>query len=320
MRVLVTGVAGFIGSHTAEALLARGDDVVGVDLPVTSAGAGDRCNLTGLVGDPRFSLRRLDLRSAPLDPLLTEVDAVVHLAALPGVRGSWDGRFADFLAANVLVTQRLLDAACRVPVERFVFASSSSVYGDGGEGPCCESAPTAPHSPYGVTKLAAEQLCGVYAANHGLPVTSLRYFTVYGPRQRPDMALHRLFEAALTGGPFPLFGDGTQVRDLTAVADVVAANLAALDVATAPGAVVNVAGGAPVTMTELIAAVEAVAGRPINVVRTGAEPGDVRRTAADLTAARQLLGWRPTVSLAEGLERQWRWHLARHRERLSLSS
>lgn len=309
MRVLVTGVAGFIGSHTAEALVARGDEVVGVDCGlVGSIGTRQQRDVASLLAGSRFNLHHLDLRTAALEPLLADVDAVVHLAALPGVRTSWHDRFADHLASNVLVTQRLLEAATRVTVRRVVYASSSSVYGDTSLGRCSEAASTAPHSPYGVTKLASEHLCAAYAANHGVPTVALRYFTVYGPRQRPDMALHRLFEAALTGARFELFGDGGQVRDLTAVADVVAANLAALDVPTAPGTVVNVAGGQPIAMDVLIGHVEAVTGRRIDVRRTAAEPGDVSRTGADTSRAWRLLGWAPTVELADGLARQWRWH------------
>jgi nucleoside-diphosphate-sugar epimerase len=308
VRVLVTGGAGFIGSHTAEALVARGDDVLAVDC---SLGDGDRqrANTAGLGGHPRFERRRLDLRTADVASLLREVDAVVHLAALPGVRASWASGFPAYLEHNVTVTQRLLEAAADVRLTRFVHASSSSVYGQAPMARCHERAATAPHSPYGITKLASEHLCRAYAANHGVPTTSLRYFTVYGPRQRDDMAVHRLFRCALDGEPFQLFGDGSQVRDLTAVGDVVAANLAALDRVRVPaGTVLNIGGGSPVTLTRLIGEVESLTGRRIEVHRTATQAGDVARTGAATGLAASVLGWRAETPLDEGLARQLRWH------------
>jgi nucleoside-diphosphate-sugar epimerase len=310
VRVLLTGGAGFIGSHTAEALVARGDDVLAVDCGL-GGGGRQRDNVAGLVGHPRFALRQVDLRTADVASLVSDVDAVVHLAALPGVRGSWAAGFPAYLEHNVSVTQRLLEAAAGAGLRRFVHASSSSVYGQASMARCHERAATAPHSPYGVTKLASEHLCRAYAANHGVPTTSLRYFTVYGPRQRADMAVHRLFRCALSGEPFHLFGDGTQVRDLTAVADVVAANLAALDRRDVPaGTVLNVGAGVPVTVAALIAEVEAVTGRSIDVRRSPAQAGDVERTGAATGMAATVLGWRSETSLHDGLVRQHRWHLA----------
>ena len=302
MRVLVTGGAGFIGSHTAAALLARGDEVLAVDCGLGDpSGDRRRRNTAELAGDAGFELRDLDLRTADVGALVREVDAVVHLAALPGVRASWAGGFPAYLQHNVSVTQRLLEAAADAPIRRFVHASSSSVYGEVSLERCGEGAPTAPHSPYGVTKLASEHLCRAYAANHGVPTTSLRYFTVYGPRQRDDMAVHRLLRCAIGGEPFTLFGDGSQVRDLTEVGDVVAANLAALDRDVPAGTVVNIGGGAPVTMAHLVAEVESVSGRRIDVRRTSPQAGDVTRTGASTGLAAALLGWQARTPLRDGL-------------------
>jgi UDP-glucuronate 4-epimerase len=309
---LVTGCAGFIGSHLVEGLLARGLTVTGVDAltPYYDTGV-KRANLAAAAADPAFRFVEVDLRTAPLAPLLDDVDVVFHLAAQPGVRASWADGFVATVDHNLLGTQRLLEAVRDRGVDRFVHASSSSVYGDVA-GVMHEDAPTHPHSPYGVTKLAAEQLCATYAANWDVPTVALRYFTVYGPRQRPDMAMHRIVEAALTGVPFPVFGDGRQRRDVTYVGDVVAANLATLDRDLPGGTVVNVAGGSIVSLREVIALVEDVTGREVPLDVRGVEAGDVRDTAADLARVRDLLGWRAEVSLADGVRRQVAWH----RERL----
>lgn len=316
MRALVTGVAGFIGSTLAEALVDRGDTVVGVDcftryyeLAQKRANLGER-----LLGDGRFTLVEADLRTADLAPLLEGVDVVFHQAAQPGVRLSWSDGFPDYVSHNVLATQRLLEAAKAAGpgIRRVVYASSSSVYGNAAAYPTRETDVPAPHSPYGVTKLAGEHLCSLYAANWGVPTVSLRYFTVYGPRQRPDMATHRLVEAALTGEPFPLYGDGSHVRDFTFVGDVVAANLAAAEAPNAaPGTVVNVAGGGSIAMRDLIAIVEDEAGAPVHLDRRPEQPGDVRRTGGSVDAAREVLGWEPTVDVREGVRRQVAWHRAR---------
>jgi nucleoside-diphosphate-sugar epimerase len=227
------------------------------------------------------------------------------------VRLSWSEHFDVYARCNVLATQRLLEASVRAGVGRFVYASSSSIYGNADHYPTDETMSPRPHSPYGVTKLAAEHLCNAYAANHGLRTISLRYFTVYGPRQRPDMAIHRLIEAALDGEPFPLYGDGSHSRDFTFVDDVVAANRAAAVADIAPGTVLNVCGGAGTTMAELIDAVGEAVGRPVRVDRQPEQPGDVRRTGGDGTRARELLGWAPTCSVVEGVAAQVAWHRAR---------
>jgi nucleoside-diphosphate-sugar epimerase len=261
-------------------------------------------NLRALRDDPAFELVDVDLRTAPLDMLDDSVDVVFHHAAQPGVRGSWGSSFQTYVDNNVLVTQRLLDRALEVATRRFVYASSSSVYGKSTQYPTPESALPQPHSPYGVTKLAGEHLCSLYSANHGISTVSLRYFTVYGRRQRPDMAISRLIEAASTGSSFPLYGDGEQIRDFTHVDDIVRANLLAASANVPTGTVLNVAGGSQTTMNELVRLVEEVVGRPVSVDRRPAVPGDVRRTGGDIGRIARLLGWRPGVPLSEGVKRQ----------------
>lgn len=310
-RSLVTGGAGFIGSHLVEALVRQGDDVTIVDCVTDYYEPADKRANLAEVAD-RATLAEVDLREADLAPLLDGIDVVFHLAGQPGVRLSWDDGFPAYTSHNVLATQRLLEACRGRDLQRIVYASSSSVYGDAERYPTDEGDLPLPRSPYGVTKLAGEHLCRLYGETHGLPTTSLRYFTVYGPRQRPDMAFHRLCEAALTGGTFPLYGDGSQVRDATYVSDVVAANLlAATCTDLRPGTVVNVAGGSSVTLAEVIRTVEELAGAPIALERLPAQAGDVVRTGGATERSRRLLGWRPQVPLREGLKHQVAWHQAR---------
>jgi len=228
-RMVVTGAAGFIGSHVCEALVARGHDVVGIDsFSDYYDVAQKRDNLSALSGDRRFQLIEGSLSALDLGPLLEGASVVFHLAAQAGVRKSWGAEFERYIEDNIRATQRLCEAM-KGRTARLVYSSSSSVYGQTARLPMCEDHPTRPLSPYGVTKLAAEALCLLYGANHGLPVACLRYFTVYGPRQRPDMAFHRFIRAALRGEPIEVYGSGTQTRDFTFIADAVAANLAAGD-------------------------------------------------------------------------------------------
>jgi nucleoside-diphosphate-sugar epimerase len=316
-RVLVTGAAGFIGSHLVDALLARGIRVVGLDRRRLGEHALADENLARAVANPLFMPYCLDLATDQLDDAVASCDTVFHLAARPGVRRSWSREFLDYTQANVLGTHRLLDACTRQGVRRLVVASSSSVYGPA-DRPSREDDPTSPVSPYGVSKLAAEQLCLAYArrADSPLSVVALRYFTVYGPRQRPDMAIGRILFAAYTGFPVTLFGDGSQRREFTFVSDVVSATLAAghLD---AQVAVVNVGGGASVSMLAVIDEATRVTGRQVPVKVVTAQPGDVPTTAADLTRAGRLLGYWPTVGLHEGLARQATWLVNLSRDRLA---
>jgi UDP-glucose 4-epimerase len=243
----------------------------------------------------------LDLR-----PLLDGVDQVFHLAAQAGVRASWGREFSAYTDHNVLATQRLLEAARLSGGPRIVYASSSSVYGDAPSLPLREDARCEPVSPYGVSKLAAEHLGILYQRNFGLPVVSLRYFTVYGPRQRPDMAFHRFLKAARDGGEIHVFGDGTQTRDFTFVADIVAATRAAAD-SGRPGGVYNVGGGERIALNDVLQRIEEVTGRRLTAIRDEVQKGDMRDTFADTTAAQRDLGFRSTVSLTQGLDREWQW-------------
>ncbi len=313
MNALVTGAAGFVGSHLAEALLARGDTVIGVDCFTPYYERIDKeQNLARAFAHDDFELVEADLRTADLDVLLSGVDTVFHQAAQAGVRLSWSGGFSDYVGHNVLATQRLLEAVQRArPGIRVVYASSSSVYGNQVRYPTVETDLPQPFSPYGVTKLAAEHLCSLYAENWGVHTVSLRYFTVFGPRQRPDMSIHRLCQAAVDGSAFPLYGDGTQIREFTYVADIVAANIAAADRDVAPGTYLNVAGGAEITINELIALVGELAGSPVAVDPEPRKPGDSFRNGGATDRARELLGWRPEVPLREGLSRQIAWHRER---------
>lgn len=304
---MVTGVAGFIGSHLAEALTAQGENVIGVDSFIDYYPREiKQKNLESLTRSPRFELIETPLQEMELEPLLARVDVVYHLAAQAGVRASWGKEFSVYTDNNILATQRLLEAAVKEPVKAFVYASSSSVYGDAAELPMRESVPLHPLSPYGVSKLAVEKLCYLYCVNHSVPTMGLRYFTVYGPRQRPDMAFHRLFRNALDGEEFHLFGDGQQTRDFTYVSDAVEATLAAAQRGR-PGSVYNIGGGSRVSLLEVIEEIEKLTGTKFRLRREPNQKGDMRDTYADTTAARNDLGYQPKVTLRDGLEEEWKW-------------
>lgn len=310
MRALVTGVAGFIGSHLAELLLDSGIEVTGVDcFSDYYPPERKRANLSAMLARDGFQLVEGELAELDLDQLLASGDAIFHLAAQPGVRRSWGRDFEVYVAQNVLATQRLLEAAKEVEVSRFVYASSSSIYGDAESFPTPESATPRPVSPYGVTKLAGEHLCLLYQSKFGVPAVALRYFTVYGPRQRPDMAFHRFIGAALAGEPIEVFGDGLQVRDFTYVADVVAATVAAGDHG-APGSTYNVSGGGQASVLDVAEMLGRLLGREVAVTHLPAVAGDARRTGADVSLARAELGFEPRVELEEGLARQIEAHRA----------
>lgn len=304
-RVLVTGAAGFIGSHLVEELLAAGHEVLGVDAFTGNYSSERKArNLEVASGDEKFRLVRGDLLTLDLDELLEGVDGVTHLAGEPGVRGSWGDEFARYAQRNVFLTQRLLEAAGRRGVSKFVFASSSSVYGSVSGGPVVEEHVRRPTSPYGVSKLAAEELVGLYDRERGVPGTVLRYFTVYGPRQRPEMAVAKFLFAASRGRGVQVFGDGEQTRDMTYVGDAVDATVAALD---APGGVYNVGGGTRATVNELIETVRRATGAPLPATYGPMAEGDVYSTWSDSSRAARVLGYRPRVSLEAGISAQAEW-------------
>jgi UDP-glucose 4-epimerase len=307
VKALVTGAAGFIGSHLTAALLDRGAAVVGVDAftdyyPRTLK----EKNLEENRLREGFRFAETSIQSADLPALLDGVTHVFHLAAQAGVRKSWGRDFRTYTVNNVEATQLLLEACVGRQIERFVHASSSSVYGDRAPIPMREDALPQPVSPYGVTKMAAEQLGYLYHVNYGLPVVAMRYFTVYGPRQRPDMAFHRFIAASLNDEPIALYGDGEQTRDFTFVSDAIAATVAAGERGV-NGRSYNIGGGSRVSMNDVIRIIERVAGKPLKINREGAQRGDMRDTYADTSLARADLGFAPKVSLEEGIHAEYRW-------------
>lgn len=308
MTVLVTGVAGFVGSRIARRLLDDGVAVVGIDALTDYYDVElKKRNLAPLEADG-LQFVRADLVHADLPELLRGVEVVFHEAGQPGVRKSWGEHFDEYADANVLATQRLLEA-CRSAnsLRRVVYASSSSVYGDAESYPTHEETLPRPKSPYGVTKLAAEHLCSLYAQNFGLPTVSLRYFTVYGPGQRPDMAFTRFCAAAVRGERIDVYGTGEQVRDFTYVDDVVDANLRAMSVDVTPGRVYNVSGGSNASVNQALAILTDLAGAPLDVHRGEPALGDVARTGGSAERIRHELGWTPRTSLADGLAAHYTW-------------
>ncbi|MCL1472574.1 NAD-dependent epimerase/dehydratase family protein [Argonema antarcticum] len=306
---IVTGTAGFVGSHLAEALLSQGQQVIGVDHFNDYYNPGlKRKNISSFENHPNFNLIEADIQSVDWAALLADAEVVYHQAAQAGVRASWGDGFRAYTERNINATQVLLEAAKEAKhLKRFVFASSSSVYGNAETFPTSESVCPQPVSPYGMTKLASEHLCGLYHKNFGVPVASLRYFTVYGPRQRPDMAFHKFFRTILLDEPIPIYGDGQQTRDYTFISDAVAANLAAATAPAAVGEVFNIGGGSRVVLTEVLDTMEKIVGRPIRRNHIEAAKGDARHTSADVSKAQKLLGYQPKVSLQEGLTQEWEW-------------
>jgi nucleoside-diphosphate-sugar epimerase len=307
MKALVTGVAGFIGSHLASALLDKGATVVGVDCFTDYyPRALKERNLEENKLREGFRFAETTIQDADLPALLDGVTHVFHLAAQAGVRKSWGKDFKVYTVNNIEATQMLLEACVTRKIERFVHASSSSVYGDRATLPMREDALPQPVSPYGVTKLAAEQLGYLYHVNFGVPAVAMRYFTVYGPRQRPDMAFNRFIRAALNDEPISLFGDGDQTRDFTFVADAVAGTIAAGERGV-PGTAYNIGGGARVSMNHVLQIIERVAGHPLKITREDVQKGDMRDTYADTSLAKKDLGFAPKVSLEEGIHAEYRW-------------
>ena len=308
-NTIVTGVGGFIGSHLAETLLNQGDKVIGIDEfndyynPTLK-----RQNISQFQEHPGFQLIENDIQSLNWSELLVDVDIVYHQAAQAGVRASWGGGFRDYTERNINATQIILEAAIDAPnLKRLVYASTSSIYGDAETFPTPETVCPQPVSPYGITKLAAERLGKLYHQNFGVPCVYLRYFTVYGPRQRPDMAFHKFFKWILQDQPISIYGDGQQTRDFTFIGDAVAANLLAAIVPSAIGEIFNIGGGSRVVLAEVINIMEGIVGRPIKKNFVEKARGDARHTSADISKARKILGYQPQVSLTEGLRQEWEW-------------
>jgi nucleoside-diphosphate-sugar epimerase len=312
-RSFVTGAAGFIGSHLCERLLDEGHEVLGLDAFIDFYPRPlKETNLAALLGRPGFRFVEGDLLAVDLTGMLDGVEFVFHQAAQPGVLGSWGKRFEEYLSNNVLATQRLLEAARDHlgKLQRLVYASSSSVYGATHTLPLPEDALPRPFSPYGVTKLAGEQLCLLYHQNYGVPAVALRYFTVYGPRQRPDMAFQRFIRSMLSDEEITIYGDGEQTRDFTYISDVVEANLLALK-ESAEGRVLNIGGGARTTLNNIVALLERLVGRSCRRRHLPAQRGDVPHTFADVGLAARIIGYRPGVPLEDGLRRHIQWAEAR---------
>lgn len=306
---IVTGAAGFIGSHLAETLLQKGEEVIGIDEfndyydPFFK-----KKNVTFLQSYDNFKLIEADIQFLDWNSLLQDVDVVYHQAAQAGVRASWGQGFHFYTERNISATQALLEAAKDAKnLKRLVYASTSSVYGDAETLPTSELVCPKPVSPYGITKLAAERLCGLYHKNFGVPFVALRYFTVYGPRQRPDMAFHKFYKAVIQDEAIPVYGDGLQTRDFTFVSDAVAANLAAATVDDAVGEIFNIGGGSRVVLKEVLQTMEEIVGKPIKRNHIERAMGDARHTAADVSKAKKILGYQPIVSLREGLIKEWEW-------------
>jgi UDP-glucuronate 4-epimerase len=306
-RAIVTGCAGFIGSHLTESLLEDGHTVLGVDCFNDNYPRADKFSNLRRAGEhDGFRLLTADLVDVDAKALLDGADVVFHLAGEPGVRASWGPRFDRYTHHNVQATQRLLEAVRGTGV-KFVYASSSSVYGDALALPTREDATPAPLSPYGVTKLAAEHLSVLYGVEHDVDTRALRYFSVYGPRQRPDMAFRRFCEAIVAGSPIEVFGDGRQTRDFTYVGDIVAATRAAAEADVAPGRVYNIGGGNRVSLRSALEVLAGLAGRPLDVRYGERESGDVQDTGADTSRAAAELRFAPSTSLEDGLAAELDW-------------
>lgn len=307
MKSLVTGVAGFIGSHLAERLLREGHQVCGIDGFLDNYPRRlKELNLSMLTGHSHFRFVGGDLVRLELAELVQDVSYIFHLAGQPGVRASWGQEFDQYTHNNILATQRLLEACKGRGIKKFVYASSSSVYGDTEDLPMREDGRTSPVSPYGMSKLAAEHLCHLYWKGFAIPTVSLRYFTVYGPRQRPDMFFHIFMRALLNNEEIPLYDDGTQSRDFTFCSDIVEGTLAA-SLYPGCGEVFNLGGGSRTTLFEAINMVEEISARKAKLKKLGRQKGDVRHTEAEIVRARERLGYSPRVALKDGLAQEWDW-------------
>ena len=306
---VVTGAAGFIGSHIAETLLKAGHQVIGIDhfndyySPELKRG-----NISSFINHPNFKLIDGDIQFLDWNLLLEDVDVIYHQAAQAGVRASWGTSFRAYTERNINATQVILEAAKDAKnLKRLVYASTSSIYGNAETLPTSETIAPLPVSPYGITKLATERMGNLYHDNFGVPFCALRYFTVYGPRQRPDMGFHKFYKAAIEGKAIDVFGDGRQTRDFTFISDIVAANLAAADCDAANGQIFNIGGGSRVVLEDVLDMMGNIMGQPIVRNYIDQARGDARHTSADVSKAKAVLGFNPQVSLHEGLIQQWQW-------------
>lgn len=307
MRCLVTGVAGFIGSHLAQRLVAEGHDVVGIDCFTDYyARSIKEQNLKGLTGNSHFRFIEKDLVDMDSGENISGVDWIFHQAAQAGVRSSWGKYFEHYTRSNILATQVLLEYCRGKEIKKFIYASSSSIYGNSEDLPLTEGSMPKPISPYGVTKLAAEHLCLLYWKNYQIPVINLRYFTVYGPRQRPDMAFNLFIRALLKDEEITLYGDGEQTRDFTFISDIIDANLCAAQSDVA-GETMNIGGGSQTSMHKVIHSLGEMGKKTVRVKMLEAQKGDVRHTLADISKARKLIGYNPSVQLKDGLKEEYEW-------------
>lgn len=307
MRCLVSGVAGFIGSHLAERLVRDGQEVIGIDcfLDYYPREVKEE-NLAGLKKSPNFHFQEANLLELDLPALVQKTDFIFHLAAQAGVRASWGESFSIYTENNIRATQRLLESCKGQKVSKFILASSSSVYGDAEEMPTSENSAPKPVSPYGLSKLACEHLCYLYWKNHKIPYLALRYFTVYGPRQRPDMAFHKFLRSALHGKEIEIYGDGNQTRDFTYISDIINATVKSIST-DAVAESVNLGGGSPATIWQVLNIIEDITGKRVRLRHIEEQKGDVRHTCADITKAQRILGYAPQVRLGDGLRKQFLW-------------
>lgn len=307
MNILVTGAAGFIGSHLCKRLLKEGRHIVAVDAFTDFYSRKlKEYNIRSLLGNPNFELITQDLLDLDLNKILDGIDIVFHFAAQAGVRTSWGSDFSIYTKNNIEGTQRLLEAAKTSSIKKFIYASSSSVYGLSPQLPMTESSTLHPYSPYGVTKLAAEHLCHLYYKNYGCPCVSLRFFTVYGPGQRPDMAFHKFFKSIIGNEEITVFGDGQQTRDFTYIDDIIDANLSSIENGR-PGETYNLGGGTQRKLADIIPLFEDTSRSKVKIRFDAGQKGDVRHTFADIRKAKKDLRYAPKTKLEEGLEFEWDW-------------
>jgi len=307
MKCLVTGAAGFVGSHLCESLLNLGFSVTGID-SFTDYYSRElkKKNLLSLLKKPQFEFIQADINQIQLQDPIKNIDALFHLAAQAGVRASWGDNFSVYTKNNIESTQKILETCKKYKIKKIVYASSSSVYGNTPDLPMKETSPLCPYSPYGVTKLAAENLCSLYYKNYGLPIVSLRFFTVYGPRQRPDMAFHKFLKAIGENRPIEIYGTGDQTRDFTFINDIISATISAAEKGK-PGEIYNLGRGKQEKLSEIFPLLKKICGKKVRIKKTNTQKGDVKHTLASISKAKKDLDYSPQFTLQQGLEKEWVW-------------